>query len=213
MGATMDGNELVEVLGPATPDDALAAQEDPYGPQAGQPVQFPREIIERCLFEIAAQAGNARKAHSILAAVYGRENVPSVETLYRWIRGRFRNRYHQISLKEADQVREVIARQATDIAIEIGDVEKAAVARVRDQLADANAVEASIIARNLSTSKGINLQNESQLRGRATQIVDHRGLEGILDTLVRLGVGERIVDADVVEGEGGEDQPSLPAGA
>jgi len=65
-----------------------------------------------------------------------------------------------------------------------------------------------MVLRNLSTSKGINLDQEGKLRGRAGVVVDHRGFNELAEALLRLGIAERVVDAEVVE----EDPPpALPA--
>ena len=44
-----------------------------------------------------------------------------------------------------------------------------------------------MVLRNLSTSKGINLDQEGKLRGRAGVVVDHRGFEELAEALLRLG--------------------------
>lgn len=171
--------------------------DDPYAHRAGPPLKYPREIIERALFEVAAHAGNARRAHIALKAQD--IDIPP-ETMYGWIKGRFRNRYGEIRTQGADKLREEIARQAIDLSLEAGEAERQAIQRALAGLADANGVEASIILRNLTTSKGINLDQEGKLRGRAGVVVDHRGLEQITEALLRLGVAQPVVvDAEVIE--------------
>jgi Cdc6-like AAA superfamily ATPase len=175
--------------------------DDPYAPRPGRPLDFPREIIELCLFEVAAQAGNARKAHDVLRRrAEGLWEPPSADTLYRWIRGRFRNRYHEISQQATEGLRELMAQQATERALEAAEVEREALRQVMAQLADADAVQASIILRNLTTSKGINIDQEGRLRGRANVIVDHGDFGDLLKELVKVGVARHIGD-DVVDGE------------
>lgn len=194
----MDGQELVPIDDGAALE-RIASDDDPYEPRKGRPLQHPREVIERCLYETAVHAGNARKARQALIAWEPDLAWPSAETIYGWIKGRFRNRYSQIATQNADQLREVIARDMTDIAIRLGDAERDALGRTLAGLADANAVEASMILRNLSASKQIQLDQEGKLRGRAGVIVDHRGLEEITQALVNLGIGEEVTDAEVIE--------------
>jgi hypothetical protein len=64
-----------------------------------------------------------------------------------------------------------MAQQATERALETAEAERQALAQVMSQLADADAVQTSIIVRNLTTSKGINVDQEGRLRGRANVIV------------------------------------------
>lgn len=179
-------------------EQRVAGVDDPYEKGKGRPLQHSREVIERCLYETAVHAGNARKAHRALSRWEPDMDWPSPETLYGWIKGRFRNRYAEISSQNAEGLREVIARDMTGMAIRLGDAEKDALNRTLAGLADVNAVEASTILRNLSLSKQIQLDQEGKLRGRANVIVDHRGLEEITQALVNLGIGE-VVDAEVVE--------------
>ena len=201
----MDGEELVPIDEAAALQRVSAEVDDPYAIRAGRPLQFPREVIERCLHETAVQGGNARKARQALIAWEPDLAWPAFETIYGWIKGRFRNRYAEIASQEAGTIREHIARDMTDLAGKLGEAEADALRRVLATLGEANAVEASMILRNLSSSKQIQLDQEGRLRGRANVIIDHRGLDTLLEGLVNLGVGERIdsdaeelTDADVV---------------
>jgi hypothetical protein len=91
------------------------------------------------------------------------------------------------------------------MAIDLASGEKEALRQTMAGLVDLNAVAASMVLRNLSTSKGINLDQEGRLRGRAGVVVDHRGFNELADALLRLGIAERVVDAEVVE----DDPPPL----
>jgi hypothetical protein len=177
---------------------ALLDQAQPFR----QPSAYPPELIERALLETALCGGNARKASRNLAAF----GVPIPhERISAWRRGRYANRYSEICSAESAALRERIAAGALDLSTRIQEVEGDAVDRVASQLAEANAVEASIILKNLSTSKQIALNQEGLIRGRATEIVEHRGIEQLTGDLVKLGVGtvidsdaEEIADAEVV---------------
>jgi hypothetical protein len=196
VGETMDGQ--LEPIDEAAALERVGNDDDPYAPRKGRPLTFPREVIERCLYETAVHAGNARKARQALIDWEPDLAWPSAETIYGWVKGRFRNRYAQIATQEAGQLRENIARDMTDLARRLGEAEAEALRKVLAGLADANAVEASLILRNLSSSKQIQLDQEGRLRGRANVIVDHRGLEDITQALVNLGVAEA-VDAEAQE--------------
>jgi hypothetical protein len=87
--------------------------------------------------------------------------------MHDWVRGRFRTRYQEIATKATDELRERIARDTVDLAIDLAAGEKEALRQTLAGLSDLNAVEASMVLRNLSTSKGINLDQEAKLRGRA----------------------------------------------
>src|SRR3954451_6801435 len=127
--------------------------------------------------------------------------------MHDWVRGRFRTRYKEIATKATDELRERIARHGGPGHRPGRRREGGATSDARGPL-ELNAVEASMVLRNLSTSKGINLDQEGKLRGRAGVVVDHRGFNELAEALLRLGIAERVVDAEVVE----EDPPpALPA--
>src|SRR3954470_21036823 len=163
----------------ATPERQRLPPDDPYS-KSLPALRYAREVIERALYEVAFQAGNTRKAQQALAALG--IHVP-YRTMHDWVRGRFRNRYQEIATQATDELRERIARDTIDLAAG----EKEALRQTLAGLADLNAVEASMVLRNLSTSKGINLDQEGKLRGRAGVVVDHRGFEDLAEALLRLG--------------------------
>lgn len=199
----MDGQELVPIDEAAALERVAQEHDDPYAITAGRPLAFPREVIERCLYETAVHAGNARKARSALVAWEPDLAWPAAETIYSWIKGRFRNRYADICTSEAGQLREAIARDMTGLAQKLGEAEADAIRKVQAGLADANAVEASMILRNLTAAKALNLDQEGRLRGRANVIIDFRGIEELTAALVQNGVAvpidDEIVDADVID--------------
>ncbi len=200
----LDGETDNEV---AVSGEGFAGDIDPYLPKGGRQLQYRREVIERCLFETAVHAGNARKAMRALVLWDPDEPWPNPETVYLWVRGRFRNRYAQIATDNVDDLRENLARRATDLATKLSDAESDSIEKVLAGLADANAVEASIILRNLSQSKSMQIDQEGKLRGRGGIVIDHRGLEEITAALVRLGIATPVdgtaepADAEVVAGK------------
>ena len=181
-----------------------AVLNDPYGEHAGAPLKHSIEVIEQALHTVAFNGGNVARSCRSLAAI-GIELDP--QTVRRWIRGRFRNRYHEIQSKTARDLEEQIARDATDLALQQAHAERQAMERTLAGLSDANGVEASQILRNLSQSKAIQVDKAGQLRGRASVTVDVRGFEEIARSLERLGIATvrdtgydaDIPDADVEE--------------
>jgi hypothetical protein len=173
---------------------ALHEHDNPY--TTGRPTKYPPEVIDRALLETAANGGNARKAAETLTMI----GLPiRHEQISRWRRGRFRKRYEQISSEAGAELREKIARETLELVQNLQETEGRALKQVMAGLSDTNAVEASVILRNLAQSKQVSLTQEGQLRGRSGVVVDVRGLGELTDALVKLGVAEEITDAEVVE--------------
>src|SRR3954454_12749057 len=128
----------------ATPERQRLPPDDPYS-KSLPALRYAREVIERALYEVAFQAGNTRKAQQALAAVG--IHVP-YRTMHDWIKGRFRNRYQEIATKATDELRERIARDTVDLAIDLAAGEKEALRQTMATLGDLNAVEASMVLRN-----------------------------------------------------------------
>lgn len=195
-----DNLPAVQEIGPETPGkaatEALATQANPYEPKPGErPLQYPPEVIDRALLQCAITGGNARKAARDLHAMG--VHIPH-ERISAWKRGRFANRYSELCSQEAAQLRERIAAGALELTAALQEGEGRALDRVLADLPEANAVEASIILKNLATTKQIALTQEAALRGRAGMIVEVRGIESLTDKLVQLGVAE-VVESDAEE--------------
>lgn len=174
--------------------DALVSQ----GP--GRPFEHSQEEIDRALYEIARQAGSTRKAAAALSA----DGVAINEsTIRHWKTVTHRNRYSEIATKRSSSLDELIASEATEIALQASDVEKLALKQVRTGLSDADGLEASMILRNVTSSKTQQIDKAGHIRGRPTQVIKVEGLEDlrrIQAQLVRLGAAD-VVDseAEVVE--------------
>lgn len=103
---------------------------------------------------------------------------------------------------EAATIREAIAAEALELTIRVQEAEGRAVDQVLKGLASVDAMEASVILKNLAQTKQIALTQEGQLRGRAGVIVDVRGLDELTAQLVRAGVARRVdveLPADAVQ--------------
>lgn len=188
------GTDLEPTLTEQEQRQKLQEHDNPY--TTGRPTKYPPEVIDRALLETAANGGNARKAAETLAMI----GLPiRHEQISRWRRGRFRKRYEQISSEAGGELREKIARETLELVQNLQETEGRALKQVMAGLSDTNAVEASVILRNLAQSKQVSLTQEGQLRGRSGVVVDVRGLGELTDALVKLGVAEQVVEADVVE--------------
>ena len=169
--------------------------------------KFPLELIERILYEVAAQGGNCTAAKRTFdelnehRAEQGEDKIdlPSVRTIRHWITGPFRNRYHEIVSDSARQLEELVAAQGVSLAISIGTAEEDALKQTLAGLANANGVEASQILRNLSQAKGTAIDKAQLLRGRPTQISGTDDtLEALARELQKLGIVE-VVEGTAVE--------------
>ena len=191
----MEEEEKGQELEP-TETEMLTALEEEINPYtSGRPTRYPPQVIDRALLETAANGGNARKAAQVMEMI----GLPvRHEQISRWRRGRFCKRYEQLSSQAAGELRERVARETLEFVQTLQDTERTALTQVMSGLSDTNAVEASVILRNLAQSKQVSLTQEGQLRGRSGVIVDVRGLGELTDALVKLGVASSI-DSDAEE--------------
>ena len=167
----------------------------------GRPLQYPLALVERCLWETAAAGGSATRAHAVLSE-QGLDPLPPRRTIQNWTTGRFRNRYHEMLSEQARDLEEIVAAQATANAIRMGDAEQDALRQTMAGLSMASGVEASMILRNISQSKAVQVDKAQLLRGRPTQINAERSLDELARALERLGLVESTAEeiTDAVEG-------------
>ena len=178
---------------PAEMLEVLATEDNPY--TDGRATKYPPQVIDRALLETAANGGNARKAAQVMEMI----GLPvRHEQISRWRRGRFRKRYELLSSQAAGELRERVARDTLEFVQTLQATERDALKQVTSGLSDTNALEASVILRNLAQSKQVSLTQEGALRGRSGVIVDVRGLGELTDALVKLGVASSI-DSDAEE--------------
>jgi hypothetical protein len=169
---------------------------------------FPLELIQQCLWQIAASGGNVAKAHEALVeqGVTGPEGKPvSMSALRKWKKSTYKGGYHQILTEYAEKLDEILARQATENAIELGDAVDKALARTLSQLATANGVEASQILRNVAQARDVELRSRASLQGRDPASRIARTMEDAMAELKGMGVAtiEREDDqTGVIQGEG-----------
>jgi len=183
----IESTELETTQTPAEMLSQLDAEDNPY--TNGPPLKYPPQVIDRALMETAANGGNARKAAQVMEMI----GLPvRHEQISRWRKGRFRKRYEQLSSQAAGELRERVARDTLEYVQSLQSTERDALKQVMAGLSDTNALEASVILRNLAQSKQVSLTQEGALRGRSGVIVDVRGLGELTDALVKLGVANAI---------------------
>lgn len=182
-----DADEEQPSQPPAVMQGLLALQKDPY--RSGRATNYPPEVIDRALLETAAVGGSATKASKIMSELG--TPVPA-KRITIWRTGRFRERYEQISEQMAPYLREKVAREALEFTQEAQEAQGKALRQVLSGLSDANAVEASVILRNISGAQQTAVQTEASMRGRAGMTIEVVGLDELASKLVKLGVGSYV---------------------
>lgn len=182
-------------------------------------MKYPPEVVEAALYEVAACGNNVARACQVLkdrgvTQAYPADNGRALprDVVAQWVKGRFRNRYHEIVSTQARELQEVVAAKGIDIALQIGEAELQALRQTTAGLSDATAVEASMILRNLGQSKAVQIDKAKQIRDVGIQEKTANSLDEIVKGLRALNLldDDDVHDAEVVEDE--EETPSLPAG-
>ena len=134
------------------------------------------------------------------------------ETLRYWRRNTHAARFHEIESAIKTDVSERMASEAERAAVEQGEVAFQLLDHLRGRIGQMNGTEAAKTLRDLETAKAINIDKALLLRGRPTQITEHRSANEVLDSLKRR-FPQGIVDADAEEIEDAEaiDTDSAPS--
>lgn len=149
--------------------------------QAGVPKRrYTEEDIERGLQALIAAGCSYRRAAEMVG-------IPA-ETLLGWRKHRFKDRYEQMREELAPKIRQRIAQQAEDLALVLAEKELEGIASI-DFSALAHRDRAGAL-RNITTSKGINLDKVAVLRQLPTAVIEHRQAGDILKKWAELGVIE-----------------------
>lgn len=173
-------------------------------------LSFPQWLVEKCLYEVAAHGGNLRAGMRTVRAELEdhidddgeKLRIPTDESVRLWRNGKLRNRYSEIASGSALVLEERIAQGAIERALALEEVEDRATKQTLAGLADATAVEASQILRNVTQSKTANIDKAAMIRGRGAFAMAERSLEQIAEALQRIGVmvaDDPLVDAEVIE--------------
>jgi hypothetical protein len=187
----------------------------------GAPMRYSPEVVELALWHVALHGGDCRRGRRALgealiaAAGYGEEDpeaatvdVPGESTVRNWVKGRFRARYLEILDVKASELDGRVAATATELAIQIEEGERQAIKQTLAGLSSSNGVESSVILRNLSQSKKIQVEAAGAIRGRAAFERALPSLEALAQSMVRMGFAtiegdaedlDEIPDVDLIE--------------
>jgi hypothetical protein len=161
----------------------------PVPGDGGRPIKGSAEEVETCLWLLAKNGGSATRAAKEMYDCLGWTHI-SRENIRDWATGRFKARYEQIRTEKATDIEELVASRAMEMAVAVSDVEDTALKRVQATISEANAVEASMILRNLTQSKATNVDKAGQLRGREAFKPGGANVGGLLEELAKLGLGQ-----------------------
>lgn len=163
---------------------------------------FGMQMVQRCLWEIAANGGSLTKAHrSLERQEIHTENgkPPAINTLRKWKNVTYRNTYETILRTEANRIDELLSQQAQANAIALGDAVSDALEVTLSGLALANGVEASQILRNIAQARQIEIDKSMQLRGEDPVSRAANSFKDAMRELAGLGV-VKVVEEDVEKG-------------
>jgi hypothetical protein len=166
-------------------------------------VPYPDAYIERVLWVCALKGGSVTATRrQLLEENFTFEgSAPSTSTIDRWVKTSWRNKYHEILQMKAHQFDDVLAADASVLAAQITEAERRAVKQVLRGLNGANALESSQILRNLSQSKGVNMDKAAMIRERPVKARRDANLAEIVRQMKRIGTGQVV---QVVEGSAEE---------
>lgn len=173
-----------------------------------QQSKYTEAEIREGLTVLALCSGNYRRA--------GRElrergvQIPD-DTLRKWKDHTHKGSYQQIVEQELPQVYAAIAERCEDLALEQAEVEAVALEKLRQDLPSMDGRDVSNALRNLATSKAINIDKASVVRGRPTEIREDRTLVEVARSLNQYA-GVVKVTGEVVESTA-QELPSAPVDA
>lgn len=185
---------------------------DYAGTGVGAPLEHTPEVVEQVLWEVAVCGGNAARAIRQLNdhALDEQTGIsyPRPETVRRWIKGRFRNRYFEICQARSRELEEHMAARQMERAVRQDEMERDLMDQIAGRIGGLDAVEASTVLRNVNAAKKNNVDGALGLRRQKREAEDSRSLRMIGEGLRRLGVAEFVDSTAEEEGEG--QTPSLP---
>lgn len=153
---------------------------------------------------LAICRGNAQEARRRMKA--RGDTPPPASTLNHW-RTAHADRYEEIRTKVSAKITAEVANQAEEIMLEAGEIERAMLERIREELPNMKASELPGALRNVSTTKALNNDKiASPIRGRPTVIHHDRTAEEILKAL-------KALDPRLVIDSTADEIPTLPPAA
>jgi hypothetical protein len=138
-------------------------QRHPKSLTRGERSTYTGEETERALRHVAVCSGNVMRAQRELAEQgldipYG--------TLRDWVRNIHVGRYLEIEQEELPRLWAQIAAQSEELALREGEFEAEVLERLRAELPNLPARDVSTTMRNLSVSRGINVDKAAMIRGK-----------------------------------------------
>jgi hypothetical protein len=148
----------------------------PYG------VPTDPQTVETALHVLAACGGNSRQAAEQLA----NQGINVHErTLRNWPH-QHADRYAEIRRTVAPLLEARAIATAYEVVDRAGEVEQILLEKIQAEADTMNAKDAAAAFRNISTSKGINLDKLLILQGRPTQVTEHRDTTELMRALSNL---------------------------
>jgi len=161
--------------------------------------------------EVALCGGNARRASRELEEKGLK--IPRT-TLQKWSQSQHVERYTELRREVMPRIHDRMARESEDLAIEYGEAERKTLERYLQVVPELKPAEAAGAARNMATSRGIATDKALLLRGRPSEITEHRNVGEIIRALKAKGATVTLPTGGVLEGsaeEVADDDPLPPA--
>lgn len=163
----------------------------------GQGTTYSPEDVDRGLLALAIHGAATRAATALEQQGH---HIPE-RTLADW-RTRHADRYHEIANQHARRVEDVIVQQARDAALMAGALEQDLMHRLATKAGELEAKDLANSVKNVTTTKGINVDKFLTLTGRPNHVTEHRNADELLRKLDALKV-------HAIQGEATE-QPQPP---
>lgn len=212
------GSYISEHLSRPVPNQLNAgANEEPRAmatrPRGGQS-KWTEPEIEIALRTLAMNSGNLRATERQLAA----NDFPvPYSTLRRWAGELHATRYQEIKKRVVPELQAIIAERCEELALSATALESQMMRELVGKTDDMNGRDLSTALRNVSTTKGINVDKARIMRDQPTEIPsEDRSMREIVRGLERFGLvkvhrellgdtidaekAEDVTDADVVDG-------------
>jgi hypothetical protein len=163
--------------------------------ERGKVLQKTEAEVKAALQTLVLNGGQAK----LTAKQLKEQGMPIKEaTLRHWKSQSFPRLYMQIRKDLSAEVGEEIAGRALERALEADQAEQIYIEKAVEK---ADEVEPNFLAKNalaLAQAKGQNIERAQTLRHEPSQIIEV-DVHGSIETLERLGVVEKAIDAEVVE--------------
>lgn len=142
------------------------------------------EDVEKALWTLALNAGSPTQASEALAQQG--LHIPK-QTLDRWKKHQYAQRYQEICNQASAEIANRVATEAEQFMLAAAQTERLALRKLHEQLEQGEIKDISSALRNITTSKALNNDKiASPLRGRPTNVTEHRTIEQALKQLGNL---------------------------